>query len=110
MWDIIKNMVLSEDAGRHVITYGRLPPNQSLLQNSSLYQGKEQLSLQVGVADLLAGAYTGQVAFPKNNSQIWDILNQQVLARTTMSNDPITRICTDAQARIEALLREGFSI
>jgi ABC-type glycerol-3-phosphate transport system substrate-binding protein len=105
VWDVIKTIVLSVEACRYTVDNGRLPSTQSVLENSTLFQRADQLSLRVGVSDLLSGTYSGLYAFPKNSSQVREIFNQQVLARTTMTNDPIAAICSQAQARMEALLK-----
>ena len=49
------------------------------------------------------GTYSGLATFPKNDSSIWEIINQNVLARTTMTEDPIDVICSEAQEQIVPL-------
>ena len=39
------------------------------------------------------------------SDEMIEIINQQVLARVTMTQDPIDQICSQAQAQIEALLK-----
>lgn len=46
------------------------------------------------------GTYSGLANFPKNDASIWEIINQNVLARTTMTEDPIDVICREAQEQI----------
>ena len=52
-----------------------------------------------------SGNVSGLAVFDKNDSQIWSIIDQQVLARTTMTNDDIATICAEAQAQIDPLLK-----
>lgn len=52
---------------------------------------------------LVSGNYSGVAVFEKNSSSVWDIIHQNVLARTTMTDDPIEEICNDAIALIDAL-------
>jgi ABC-type glycerol-3-phosphate transport system substrate-binding protein len=105
MWDYFKNQLLSESTMRIMADYGSLVPLNSMINNPSVWEGPGKYSLRIAIEDLKSGTYTGLVSYPKNESQIWEIINQQVLARVTMTDDPIDRICSEAQAKIEALLR-----
>lgn len=80
-------------------------PLTSMINNSALYEGDGKAGLRVAVEALRNGTYSGQAAFAKNDSQVWEIINQQVLARVTMTQDPIDQICSQAQTQIEALLK-----
>jgi len=50
------------------------------------------------------GGFSGLVSFPRNSADIWDLINNQVLARTTMTNDPIPTITDDALRQVNMLL------
>ncbi|MCL2058303.1 MAG: extracellular solute-binding protein [Oscillospiraceae bacterium] len=104
-WDFYKNVCLSEPALMNFVGDNLVVPRQSMLDNSSLFEGEGKAAARIAIADLMSGTYTGQAAFVTNDGQIWEIINQQVLARTTMTNDPIETICAEAMVQIEALLR-----
>ena len=89
----------------HWINDSYAVPLTSMLEDDSLYEGDDKAALRVAVEALRAGTYQGQAAFVKNDSQVWEIINQQVLARVTMTQDPIEEICAQAQAQIEPLLK-----
>ena len=104
-WDFYKNICLSEEQLMHWINDSYAVPLTSMLEDDSLYEGDDKAALRVAVEALRAGTYQGQAAFVKNDSQVWEIINQQVLARVTMTQDPIEEICAQAQAQIEPLLK-----
>jgi multiple sugar transport system substrate-binding protein len=62
-------------------------------------------TLKVATEALKNGTYAGLTTFDKNDAQIWEIINTKVLARTTMTNDSIEDICSEAQSEIENLLK-----
>lgn len=104
-WDFYRNICLSEESLKLFIGDNLVVPRQSMIDNASLYEGPGKAAARTAVSDLKSGTYTGQAAFVTNDGQIWEIINQQVLARTTMTNDPIETICKEAQTQIEALLK-----
>lgn len=65
----------------------------------------EDVTLQAAAEALKSGTIKGLTTFNKNDAQVWEIINTRVLARTTMTNDPIDTICNEAQAEIENLLK-----
>lgn len=78
-------------------------PLKSIIENESLYA--DNPTLKVAMKALRDGTYTGLTTFDKNDAQIWEIINTKVLARVTMTNDPIEQICAEAQKEIESLLK-----
>ncbi len=104
-WELYRNIVLSEEQLNYFIEDSCVVPLQSMIDDASLYEGDDKAALRVAIEDLKSGTYAGQAAFVKNDGQIWEIINQQVLARVTMTDDPIETICAEAQAQIEALLQ-----
>jgi len=78
-------------------------PLKSIIEDESLYA--DNPTLLVAMRALREGSFSGLTSFSKNDAQIWEIINTQVLARTTMTNDPIEKICEDAQKQIENLLK-----
>lgn len=104
-WDFYKNICLSEEQLQYWINESCVVPLRSMIENDALYEGEGKAGLRVAVDALRSGTYSGQAAFVKNDSQIWEIINQQVLARVTMTQDPIDQICAQAQTQIEALLK-----
>ncbi len=103
-WDFYRNICLSEEQLQYWIEESYAVPLTSMLENDALYEGEDKAALRVAVETLRSGTVTGQAAFLKNDAQIWEIINQQVLARVTMTDDPIDQICAQAQAQIEPLL------
>lgn len=78
-------------------------PLNIYVEDDSLY--KDNTTLKVAMEALKNGTYTGLTTFDKNDAQVWETINTKVLARTTMTNDPIDVICSEAQAEIENLLK-----
>ena len=78
-------------------------PLNSIINNTSLYEHNE--TLMVAMNALKGGQYSGLASFPKNDSQVWEIINQKLLARTTMTEDDIAAICGDALREIEPLIQ-----
>lgn len=77
------------------------PAIKEIMEDSSYYENDTVLMMEM---DLIKnGVYSGLVNFPKNDSSIWEIIDQSVLARTTMTEDDISTICNEAQEQIEAL-------
>lgn len=77
-------------------------PLQSIIDNESLWADNETLA--TAISAVATGEISGLATFPSNDAQIWEIINQQVLARTTMTEDPIETIVAEAAAQIESLL------
>lgn len=78
-------------------------PLKSIIEDESLYA--DDPVLLVAMRALREGTYSGLTTFDKNDAQIWEIINTKVLARVTMTNDPIEQICAEAQKEIENLLK-----
>lgn len=78
-------------------------PLKSIIENTSLYQDNPTLMVANGA--LKDGKYSGLATFAKNDSQVWEIINTKVLARTTMTKDDISKICSDAEKEIEPLTK-----
>ena len=77
------------------------PALNSILDDESKYA--DDVALKAEVSELKAGTYSGLATFSKNDSSIWEIVDQQVLQRTTMTNDDIATICSDAASQISSL-------
>ena len=100
-FNLIRESIREENL-KHLIN-GTFPvPLNSMIEDTSLYE--DNSTLVVAMEAIANGTYTSLSFFPKNDSQIWDILNTKVLARTTMTNDPIADICSEAKTEIDALL------
>ena len=65
----------------------------------------DDVTLQVAADALKSGTVKGLTTFDKNDAQVWEIIDTKVLARTTMTDDPIDTICSEAQSEIENLLQ-----
>lgn len=78
-------------------------PLNIYIDSDELYKDNETLKVATNV--LKNGIFSGLTTFDENNAQIWEIINTKVLARTTITNDPIEVICSEAQEEIESLLK-----
>jgi multiple sugar transport system substrate-binding protein len=103
-WRFYKNICLGENLEIY-LSENLMVPVQKLMDDPKYYQGEGKESMKVSAQELAASTFSGTAVFTKNHAEVWDILNTQVLARTTISNDPISRICTEAQTKIEVLTR-----
>ena len=77
------------------------PAIKEIIEDPSYYENDKVLMMEMQV--IKDGTYSGLATFPKNDSSIWEIINQNVLARTTMTEDPIDVICSEAQEQIVPL-------
>lgn len=77
------------------------PAIKEIIDEPSYWENDKVLLMEMEV--IKDGTYSGLVTFPKNDSSIWEIINQNVLTRTTMTEDPIDVICGEAQEQIVAL-------
>jgi multiple sugar transport system substrate-binding protein len=77
-------------------------PLNSIINDRSRYE--DNPTLTAAMESVIGGDVTGLATFPQNDTQIWEIINTRVLARTTISEDPIETITADALAEINPLL------
>ena len=76
---------------------------QSIIDNPSMWP--DNPVLEVAFDAVSGGEVTGLASFPSNDAQIWEIINQQVLARATIdTGTSIQQIVDDALAQIRPLL------
>ena len=92
-FDLIR-VTLREDVSSQSFHNFRASPTRALHAQRHLFEHSEALT--VAMDALYEGGFSGLVAFPSNSGEIWEIINMQVLARTTMTNDPIANITADA--------------
>ncbi|MDR0641872.1 MAG: extracellular solute-binding protein [Treponema sp.] len=104
-WKFYKEICLGENNIIYLQYENLMIPTQKYLDDQRYYQGEGKESLRVSAYEMGASSFGGVAVFLKNHADVWDILNSQVLARVTMSNDPISRICSEAQSKIETLTR-----
>lgn len=78
-------------------------PLNSIINDTASYASDKTLTVAMG--QIKSGTYSGLATFSKNNSAIWDIIDQKVLARTTMTTDSIDKICSDGETEINGLLK-----
>jgi multiple sugar transport system substrate-binding protein len=104
-WRFYKEICLGANNTLYLQYENLMIPTQSYMDDQRYFQGEGKEFLKVSAQELAASAFSGVAVFLKSHSEIWDILNSQVLARTTISNDPISRICSEAQSKIETLTR-----
>ena len=77
-------------------------PRQDIISDSSRWEHNPTLA--AAIEAVAGGQVTGLATFPANDTQIWEIINTQVLARTTITEDPVEDIANDAFNMINALL------
>ena len=99
----IIRVALQEDLQKLWLTESTSSGLKSILDNPDLYS--DNPTLTTANEAIKGGTFSGVAVFPKNDAQVWEVLNQKVLARTTMTNDPIDEICSQATQEIEALLK-----
>jgi hypothetical protein len=104
-WKFYKEICLGINDTLYLQYENLMIPTQRYMDDQQYFQGEGKESLKVSAQELAASTFSGVAVFLKSHSEIWDILNSQVLARTTISNDPISRICSEAQSKIETLTR-----
>ena len=78
-------------------------PLKSIIDDPSNYEDNATLATAFEVVK--SGGVKGLATFDKNDAQVWEIINSKVLARTTMTNDPIEQIVKDANKEITPLLK-----
>lgn len=100
-FDLIR-VTLREDVSAQSFLNNRASPVRALHNRRYLFEHSEALT--VAMDALAEGGFSGLVAFPRNSSQIWELINTQVLARTTMTNDPIATITADVQRQVDMIL------
>lgn len=99
----IIRVALQEDLQKLWLTESTSSGLNSILDNPDLYS--DNPTLTTANKALKSGTFSGVAVFPKNDAQVWEVINQKVLARTTMTEDPIDEICSQATQEIEALLK-----
>jgi multiple sugar transport system substrate-binding protein len=93
---------LSEEVQLLAIPNGRATPLRSLHARRDLFAHSPYMT--VAMDSISAGGFSGLASFPRNDVQIWSIINNQVIARTTMSDVPIETIVSEASSQIQGLL------
>lgn len=95
--------LLDEELQKYWLELTVPSPLNRYIESDELYKDNE--TLKVAAETLRNGTYKGLTAFDQNDGQIWEIINMKVLARTTITQDPIDVICDEAQQEIENLLQ-----
>ena len=99
----ILRLCLEEERQKIWVEANCVVPLKAVLENESLFEGNT--TMQTAVAAVTESTTSGLAVFAKNDSQVWSIIDQQVLARTTMTQDDIATICADADKQIQPLLK-----
>ena len=89
-------LIIAQDVGRVVAL-------RSILEDPATYE--DLPLLQAGLDAFLSYDIQGLPVWDKNDAQVWELINTRVLARATITNDPVDVILSEAQAEIERLLR-----
>ncbi|MCL2559402.1 MAG: extracellular solute-binding protein [Turicibacter sp.] len=100
-FDIIR-LALSENLSEIWLDDSVPSPRQDIIDHTARWSDNETLA--VAIEAVSTGEVSGLATFPQNDAQIWEIINTQILARTTMTNDPIATIVAEASAQIQSLL------
>jgi len=96
-------IMLSEEVQIHNFGRGRATPLRSLQARRYLFE--DDVAMAVAMDAVASGDFSTLASFPRNDAQIWELINTQVLARTTMTDTPIEEITSDAQRQIDLLLQ-----
>ena len=99
----ILRLLLEEERQKTWTEVQVVVPSKKVMANKDLFAGNP--TMEAAVAAVTESTTTGLAAFAKNDSQVWSIIDQQVLARTTMTQDDIATICADADKQIQPLLK-----
>jgi len=102
-FDVIRAILNPDSQLKIAQDVGRVVALRSILEDPATYA--ELPLLQAGLEAFLAHDIQGLPVWDKNDAQIWEIINTRVLARATMTNDPVDVILSEAQAEIERLLK-----
>ena len=97
-FNVLREVVKTENAKEVLCT--RACGVKEIVDDPSYWQDIPAINT---VMESMKDPQSGLCVFTKNSSTTWDIMNQYVLARTTMTEDPIEDICNEAIAMIEAL-------
>jgi len=99
----IIRIMLDKEINKEYVKHGLTGvPNKEIYDDPELRQD----SFIATFLDVIKeGKYSGLPAFDKNDAQIWEVINNKMIARTTMTNDPIEQIVEEAQAECENLLK-----
>ncbi|MCL2217863.1 MAG: extracellular solute-binding protein, partial [Defluviitaleaceae bacterium] len=100
-FDLIR-VTLRPEVSAESFRNNRASPVRALHARTDLFGHSEALTVAMGA--FYEGGFSGLVSFPRNSADIWDLINNQVLARTTMTNDPIPTITDDALRQVNMLL------
>lgn len=101
-FEIIRT-ILSKDAAYSIIKESNVPvANKEVLNDTKVMN--QDSALAVATALIKSNKIKGLPVFEKNDVQVWDIIYTKVLAKVTMSKDPIDKIVAEAQDEIEKLL------
>lgn len=102
VFNVLRVMTSKELTVGHIKMIKAVGPNKEAYEDASVKADKFMSSF----LDVMKnGNYKGLPVFTKNEAQIWDIIDSKVLARTTMTSDPIEKIVAEAQAECENLLK-----
>jgi multiple sugar transport system substrate-binding protein len=96
--------IVSKEVQLQIAGNGQLAANQEV-QNDAANVYKDFPVIIDAVKQFQESVFTGLPAFSKNNAQIWEIINSSVIARTTMTKDPIETIVKQAQAEADKLIK-----
>lgn len=101
----ILRTVLSKDLQSELGSkYGVAISNQEV-QNDAANVFKDKPVMQAIMKQLQGSIFDPLPVFNKNNAQVWEIINAKVIARTTITKDPIEKIVQEGQAEADKLLK-----
>lgn len=95
--------LLSKDIAKVYAKTNYMPvANKEALDDSEL-NAVSQLKFLFDI--MKNGSYKGLPVFDKNDTQVWEVINTKVIARATMTTDPIDKVLSEAQAECDKLLQ-----
>ncbi|MEQ4483290.1 ABC transporter substrate-binding protein [Cohnella silvisoli] len=103
-FNVLRTMLSKEVQSIMASQYSVAVANQEV-QNDAANVYKDYPWMQEIMKLLQTNEFQPLPVFNKNNAQIWDIINSKVIARTTISNDPIDKIVKEAQVEADSALK-----
>jgi multiple sugar transport system substrate-binding protein len=101
----ILRTVLSKEAQSEMASKYTVAVSNQEVQNDAANVYKDSPVMQEVMKQLQGTLFDPLPVFNKNNAQIWEIINAKVIARTTMTKDPIEKIVQEGQAEADKLIK-----
>jgi multiple sugar transport system substrate-binding protein len=103
-FNILRTLLSKDVQSEMASKYGVAVSNQEV-QNDAANVFKDKPVMQAIMKQLQGSIFDPLPVYNKNNAQIWEIINAKVIARATITNDPIEKIVQEGQAEADKLLK-----